>query len=573
MGIEGVGLQLDHGHGNIGAVVRHPLIVGEQIVEHEALTQGAYALLQAVHMVQLQLVAQAVDDLLQRLYPAGGGQIPLHKGVDGEVEDLGDGILHDLQLPAGLLREGHALAVDLLRHLGDVQGVVGDALEVGDGMQVLGYLLTLTGGEFLTGDLHEVGTQPVLIAVHGGLCLRHGPDALVAVLMHQRHGGQQILHGALSHGVSDLTALLDGQRRVLQEALLQTVHLLALPAALGVVRHQHTYQLLQQSDEGHQGHHRGQTEQGVRQSDGHGGHGGIHEVKMHHGIDGIKDAAPDHHAQHVDEQIDEGRALAADVGTKRRQQHRHRSADGNPHDNRKGNFKGDGSGGGQRLQDTHGGGGTLDDAGEHDAHQNSQQGVSEGGHGIDEHLALPQGLHGAAHGGHSVHQHGKAQQNLPHMAGGLLPADHPQQGADGGHQGRQSGGTQQGHPAAAGEVAETQHPAGNAGAQDGAQHDADGLIDLHHAGVDEAHHHHRGGGGGLDHRRDAGPQQDPLDGRAGEVIQHQLQLIACYLLQGIAHDGHTEQEQGHAAQQGNEIRNAQNAFPPSIFDSTGYSIT
>ena len=145
------------------------------------------------------------------------------------------------------------------------------------------------------------------------------------------------------------------------------------------------------------------------------------------------------------------------------------------------------------------------------------------------------------------------------MAGGLLPADHPQQSTDGGHQGRQSGGAQQSHPAAAGEVAEAQHPAGNAGAQDGAQHDADGLIDLHHAGVD--------------HRRDAGPQQDPLDGRAGEVIQHQLQLIACYLLQGIAHDGHPEQEQSHAAQQGNEIRNAQNAFPPSIFDSTGYSIT
>ena len=68
--------------------------------------------------------------------------------------------------------------------------------------------------------------------------------------------------------------------------------------------------------------------------------------------------------------------------------------------------------------------------------------------------SLPQGLHGAAHGGHAVHQHGKAQQDLPHMAGGLLPADHPQQSTDGGHQGRQSGGTQQSHPAAAGEVAE-----------------------------------------------------------------------------------------------------------------------
>ena len=41
MGVEGVGLQLDHGHGDVGAVVRHALVVGQQVVEHEPQVQRA----------------------------------------------------------------------------------------------------------------------------------------------------------------------------------------------------------------------------------------------------------------------------------------------------------------------------------------------------------------------------------------------------------------------------------------------------------------------------------------------------------------------------------------------------
>ena len=37
VGIEGVGLQLDHGDGQVGAVVCHTLEVGKDIVEHKAL--------------------------------------------------------------------------------------------------------------------------------------------------------------------------------------------------------------------------------------------------------------------------------------------------------------------------------------------------------------------------------------------------------------------------------------------------------------------------------------------------------------------------------------------------------
>ena len=84
MGVEGVGLQLDDGHGDVGAVVRHALVVGQQVVEHEPLVQRAAAGLQSVHVVGLHLVAQAVDDLLQRLHPGGSLGIVFHKGAHGD---------------------------------------------------------------------------------------------------------------------------------------------------------------------------------------------------------------------------------------------------------------------------------------------------------------------------------------------------------------------------------------------------------------------------------------------------------------------------------------------------------
>ena len=40
VGIKGVGLQLYDGHGDVGAVVGHALVVGQEVVEHKALVQG-----------------------------------------------------------------------------------------------------------------------------------------------------------------------------------------------------------------------------------------------------------------------------------------------------------------------------------------------------------------------------------------------------------------------------------------------------------------------------------------------------------------------------------------------------
>ena len=70
MGIEGVGLQLDEGQGDVRAVVGYALKVGEQVIENEALIQGTHTSLKAVDVVAFHFVAQGVHDLLQGLYPA-----------------------------------------------------------------------------------------------------------------------------------------------------------------------------------------------------------------------------------------------------------------------------------------------------------------------------------------------------------------------------------------------------------------------------------------------------------------------------------------------------------------------
>ena len=71
VGVEGVGLQLDDGHGDVGAVVGHALEVRQQVVENKAVRKLAFAPLKPVDMAQLHLVAQDVYALLQRLDPVG----------------------------------------------------------------------------------------------------------------------------------------------------------------------------------------------------------------------------------------------------------------------------------------------------------------------------------------------------------------------------------------------------------------------------------------------------------------------------------------------------------------------
>jgi len=169
VGIEGVGLELYHRQGDVGAVVGNALIIRKQIVEREALLERADALLQAVHMVELELVAQRIDYLLERLYLCGAVEIVIDEGINCNGNYFKYGALHDLELMRSLRRIPDALVVYFLRDHSDVEGVVGKSLKIGESMKKLGYFGVLVRSKLVSGYLHEVGADAVFKLIGGCL--------------------------------------------------------------------------------------------------------------------------------------------------------------------------------------------------------------------------------------------------------------------------------------------------------------------------------------------------------------------------------------------------------------------
>ena len=562
MRIEGVRLQLDHGDGDVGTVVGDALAVGEQVVEREAVVQRADTGLQAVDVVQLQLVAEVVDQLLERLDVVGELDVVFHERAHGHGQDLRHGGHHHTQLVRALVREMHLLFVHLLGGLGNVQRMVADALQVADRVQVLGHVGGLLRVEFLTRDFNEVGAELVLIVVDGFLGVLYGAERIVAVSLQQRKRIEQVLLRFARHGVRRDTALLDGQRGVREEALLQPVHVLGLSLAVLLVLDERAHHLLQQTDERRKHEYGGEAEEGVHHGDADGRHGRVQEGKVQKRIERVKHARPDDDAEYVDEQIDERGALAVDVRAERGQQHRHGRADGDAHRDWKRNGKVNRPRHRQRLQNTDGGRRALQHAREQRADQNAEQGIGELREQADERFALPQGRDRAAHGLHAEHEHREAEQNVSHVYMRLLFGDHAQDDAHHGDDAGQRFGGQQRYPAGAADVRQAEDPAGDARAEDGAEHDADRLPHLHHAGVDKAHYHDRSCGGGLDHGGDAGAEQYAFQRGTGQFIEDDLKLVAGDFFQPVPHQGHAEQKQRHAAQQGDHIGNPQEFHAP-----------
>ena len=69
MGIEGVGLQLDEGQGDVRAVIGYALKVGEQVIENEALVQGTHTSLKAVDVVACAVSRREIGVDLEKVRP------------------------------------------------------------------------------------------------------------------------------------------------------------------------------------------------------------------------------------------------------------------------------------------------------------------------------------------------------------------------------------------------------------------------------------------------------------------------------------------------------------------------
>ena len=89
--------------------------------------------------------------------------------------------------------------------------MVADALQIPDGVEVLGHRFVLLGGELLAGELDEVAAQLVLVLVDDVLPVEDELELLLLVVVDEVVGVLQVGPGLAGHVFHGLAALLNGQ--------------------------------------------------------------------------------------------------------------------------------------------------------------------------------------------------------------------------------------------------------------------------------------------------------------------------------------------------------------------------
>ena len=228
------------------------------------------------------------------------------------------------------------------------------------------------------------------------------------------------------------------------------------------------------------------------------------------------------------------------------------------HDDGIDQLEGHHAGGGKGLEDTHHGRGALDDDGEHKAGEDAQnRHVAEVGQNVDESLRFGQRLHGVGHADQAHEQNAKAHADVADVLGAALFDEHGQNHADDQCQRGQGIRLEERQDGTAGgvDVHQSDDLGRDGGADVGAQNDAHRLLEVQNARADEANGENNGGGGALDDGGDDGTGEKTQENILGQLTQEVFQGGAGALLEAVAHDLHTVEEHGKAAQKFDQCEN------------------
>ena len=326
--------------------------------------------------------------------------------------------------------EGEVFLVQLLRALGDVQRVVGDAFKVGERVQELGDLGVLPDRHLPFRHLDQIRTELILITVDGFFQILDQLIALVGEAMQQGDSLDKVPLGLLGHGVDGQAALLDGQCRVLDEAFFEPDGLGLDRLLLRLVRDEEVDDLLDLARERQQRDDLDEAEDRIGKSDRDARHDAVCEWEADERVKTVVDRGKEDHARDLSDQIDHGRALAVDRSADGGEQDRHGRADGDAHDDRQRDGKIDDARRGQRLQNADGRGGRLQHAGKERTEKDAEEGIGEGGQDADKSRILAQRRHSRGHRGHAEHQDCEAHQDITDVLLGRVFARHAQHDTD-----------------------------------------------------------------------------------------------------------------------------------------------
>ena len=496
------------------------------MVGDTAFLQTVHDGFQPIHFVKLGVIL-AVEDL----------QTECH----GLQRELGD--LH--QICPACLGDG-ALALCQFGHiLGQVHGVIGDPLHIGNHQQKLGQPGTFRGVQTVRPQGDQRLGDVVIQVVHRIFQIQNLLHLGGILLEEAVHGGLQALQGKLAHAGNFQLGIGQCHSRGNIGKLID-IHqplMLGFPGLLGQHGDQHLGQFYKQICEGELHDHSGEGEDGVGVGDLTADIPGGQLLDQYQNLGNQGDErAQQDGADGVEQQIQNGGALAVAVGSQRSQQVGRDGADRRADDQIHRGGEAQNSLYGEGLENDCGGGGALQQSGEGNAEENGCHGIFQPAQQGDELLGLGQGSDGLLHGTDPHKEHTEAHDDgadIPHQI--LL-------------QEQVHGSAREENHGCVGAEVKSGQLGGDGGTDIGTHDDADGLRQGHKRGVDEADDHHIGGRGALDHQRDRKAHQHGHEPVAGRLFQNDPQLVACGVAKAGGHERHAVQEQTYASQQGENIQ-------------------
>ena len=466
------------------------------------------------------------------------------KGLERERENLADGGGDGGKLVFCAGGEGETLARHLLGGSENVDGVVGDAFKVADGLQKLGRFLTFGAAHLLRAELDKIGAEDVFIVVAALLVVADALGELRRVGGERGEGVVQRAYGALGHLAGDGAALAQGKRGRGQQAFVK----LGDDLNARIVGHDAAGELFEKTARGQEDRRAEQVERRVRDGDTVHRGGLIQERGGKHGAHDAEDREQHHNADDIEEKVHNGGALGVLVRADRGDHGRDGGADVLPHDDGDGRGVAHRAGDGKRLQNTDGRRARLDDGGEDRAGEHAEDGILEGNEKIRKGGDILKTGDGAAHRFHAEHERCKAEQDHAGVLFLAAAAEHIVDDADERKDGREGAWLQKLHPEVARvDAAEAQKPCRDRRADVRAHDDVDRLTQRHEAGVDKADHHDGGGGGTLDDGGDAKTREEARKYAARHPIEQGAELIARAALERLTHEIHAEEEERKSA--------------------------
>ena len=543
---------------DIEDVVADSFEVGEQLREDDAALVGAGAAAHAVELAIAVFPGHIVDFLFQ-IRNAVKPAIHVHAGIGfQQIDGLEADILHTAQLRGSLIGETDIFLFEELRIFADVNRVVADSLDVA-GDQIIG---TDGGGialvRFVDDHVGNIAADLAVEEVQVFLRLLRFSQILRIRGQNGLKGHFHVLTCHAEHPVNFLAQLVDIHRGETDRMLLTgqsragneigKVHSLRLVfGAIGKNAHgnlHHQRARRQENEGGDNVKERVHIRDLRIRASGRQRRDQVGERRRH------ADDREQNGAEHVEHQVDNGGALRVAGGSHGSEQRRDAGADVLAEEDVNSGVDSDNTADSQRLQDTDGGRGRLNDSREERAGQDADKRIREGADKLNKGGPLAQRLHRRAHHFHTDKEHAETGENAAVMVYLRLFEKDDKRHA---HKGKQRS-----------ELADVEGDqlARDRGADVRAHDDPDSLPQRHHSGVNEADHHDGRGRGGLNRRRDARAHQDAEEAVRREALEDLLHAVAGRGFQTGAHHLHAVEEQRQAAQQPEENTHIKHCIPP-----------